>query len=583
MHMVLFDSRIGDLMNWLRKLCTVALAALVMGCGGGGEGGSFAPNPDGGGGNGGGTGGGTGTTDPTVAAIGAIIDDVFVQGQILIAVPELSAGGMTDVTVNFRDSNGDPASQDITVTFTSGCVADGTASFAIPDVTTVNGQARAEYTAAGCVGNDEIRATATADGTNFTAIGVVAVAADPIASIEFLAADPSTIALAGTGGTEASRVSFRVLGESGEPISGAEVVFSLNSTTGGLTLSPTSAFSNTVGEVSTVVNAGTVATTVRVTATEQSTGQATQSSGLAVSTGIPDSDSFSLSADTLNPEASDFDGVTVDFTIRAADAFNNPVPDGTTISFYAEGGAIAPSCATAGGSCPVTWTSQNPRPDDRRVSILATAIGNESFTDANGNGLFDDGEAFTDLGEAFADENENGVYDLGEFFIDFGPNGTPDGVRNGPDGRYTGVLCAPTASTCSNLASVIVSEELVITMSSITPGERILLDVPTTTLLEDGDDIPAIGTDSRELEIVLVDDFGNSLPFGTSFQVTVTEGYSLSGATTGTVPNSEDVETREFTISRTETANRPDTGKLTVTIQAPTGTPSSFVYDVSDT
>ncbi|MFW8341613.1 hypothetical protein ACOICY_29205, partial [Klebsiella pneumoniae] len=67
-----------------------------------------------------------------------------------------------------------------------------------------------------------------------------------------------------------------------------------------------------------------------------------QSSVLVISTGKPDQDSFSLSAETLNAEGWDVDGTAVKVTARLADAFNNPVPDGTAVYFTTEGGAITP-------------------------------------------------------------------------------------------------------------------------------------------------------------------------------------------------------------------------------------------------
>lgn len=59
---------------------------------------------------------------------------------------------------------------------------------------------------------------------------------------------------------------------------------------------------------------------------------------------------------------------------------------------------------TTNGSCSVKWTSQAPRPDDMRVSVMAFMQGEESFTDTNGNGVYDSGEFFID-------RNLNGVFD----------------------------------------------------------------------------------------------------------------------------------------------------------------------------
>lgn len=453
-----------------------------------------------------------------------------------VGVATLTAGGTTTATVNLVDGNNNPVTSDFTVTFSSDCVADGTATLTSP-VVTVGGQAQAEYVADGCVGSDEIRATTVFNNQNLTAIGTLIVEQDNVGSIEFVSATPTQIALAGTGGIETSTVAFRVVGQGGAPIQDIDVTFSLNSTTGGLSLSEDAATTDSEGIARTIVSAGTVATSVRVTATETSTNTSTQSSQLVVSTGIPDTNSFSLSnEDCHNPEAFNFDGIEARMTIRAADAFNNPVPVGTAISFYAEGGSIDPSCGTgAAGACTVTWRSQNPRPDNGIVSILATAIGNESFTDANGNGRFDDGEDFTDVGEAFADEDSSGDYDAGEFFIDFGPNGTPDAMRNDADGLYNGVLCVDDAQAeCSPDRSITVSEEQII-MSRSTASPDVLYSGSTLIPPGTGIDLepgPSAAFGVREADII-----DNPMPCETSVTASVSDGYTLDGTTTATVPS----------------------------------------------
>lgn len=83
-----------------------------------------------------------------------------------------------------------------------------------------------------------------------------------------------------------------------------------------------------------------------------------------------------------------------------------------------------------------------PRPSDGRITILATAIGDESFTDLNGNGRYDAMDFFEDLPEAFRGDNENGLYDDGmEEFLDF----NSDGVYAPENGIYNGVLCSDEA------------------------------------------------------------------------------------------------------------------------------------------
>ena len=78
-----------------------------------------------------------------------------------------------------------------------------------------------------------------------------------------------------------------------------------------------------------------------------------------------------------------------------------------------------------------------------RTTVLATAIGEESFTDTNGNGFYDSGEAFKDLGEPYRDDNENGVYDLGEYFLDYNHNG----IRDAGDGTFKGIVCTGSTAT----------------------------------------------------------------------------------------------------------------------------------------
>ncbi|MEM7097444.1 MAG: hypothetical protein AAF541_04225 [Pseudomonadota bacterium] len=557
-----------------------ALAA----CGGGGGGGNGVGPAGGLSGSGSQTGtGGTGGTTQTVISFGAMINGAFVTGQADVSVDMLSAGGTAEVTVNLVDQDNNPITDTFTINFTSGCVADGTATLDT-GVATTQGQASAEYVANGCVGADEIRATVDVDGQTLTAIATITIAQEAIGSIEFVSADPTQIALSGTGGDETSRVTFRVLGEAGGPIEDAAVTFSLNSTTGGLDLTTTTGTSNSAGEVSTIVQSGTIATSVRVTATEDSTGISTQSSQLTVSTGIPDSDSFSLALSVFNPEGLNRDGETLTATVRAADAFNNPVPENTAISFFTEGGSIDPTCATdVTGACSVTWRSQDPRPTNGRVTILATAIGNESFDDQDGDGRYDDGEPFEDLGEAFADEDESGTYDGGEFFIDFGPNGTPNGARDLADLMYNGVLCADDATNCSDDRTLIVSEANVISMSGSFAFEPALFDVSTApaTALVTPLAMPIIfGT---PVQVFGQDLNGNSMPGGTTVRAEVTTGLRIEGDATWTVPTTTPnagFMPSAFTVVQANTATT--SGTLTITFTTPSGAVTVYGYDLSE-
>jgi hypothetical protein len=136
------------------------------------------------------------------------------------------------------------------------------------------------------------------------------------------------------------------------------------------------------------------------------------------------------------------------------------------VTFTAEGGNIQSQCTTAttqteGGVCSVNFRSSNPRPNNGRVTLLAKAIGEESFVDANGNGSFDNGETFTDQAEPFRDDNESGAYDAGEDFFDF----NNDQTRNAADGFFNGVLCKDTTGRCAGPKSTGIGQSNLIILS----------------------------------------------------------------------------------------------------------------------
>ncbi|MCK4467873.1 MAG: Ig-like domain-containing protein, partial [Desulfobacterales bacterium] len=404
--------------------------------------------------------------------------------------------------------------------------------------------------------------------------------------IQFVSATPQNIALSGTGSAErpeTSIVVFKVVDENGNPSPNITVNFELTTTIGGLSLINDSAQSDSDGLVQVVVKAGTVATHVRVMATLTATSDTVLSDELVVSTGIPDQDSFSISISSFNPEAWEYDGETVSVSILAADRFNNPVPDGLAIYFTTEGGAIEPSCTTANGSCTIEWRSQNPRPDDGRVTILATAIGEESFTDVNGNGRFDfedkvywDKEnssqgkplwnplwylkGYDDLPDAFRDDNKNGWYDYGEDFFDFDENDVCEGNY-----KYNGLLCTDDAEEqgiCTK-ELVHVRDDIVIVMS----GSYADIDIVSLQVDEDG---------YRTVTISVSDYNGNSMPGGTTVDVETTNG-TIVGETSFEVLNI--TEPLEFEVTL-----EPSDGEitLTVTVTTPKGhetTESIIVID----
>jgi hypothetical protein len=527
---------------------------------------------------------GGGTNPPTVA-MGSGTGASFVAGMLGISNPALSAGGSTTIQAVLQQSDGALYAQSTSVNFSSPCAAQGLATITNPVVTS-SGIASANYVATGCSGSDVINATATAGGSAVSASGTVTVAPGVIGSIIFESATPTNIALRGTGSSthpENSTVVFRVLDQAGGPRVGTTVNFALNTSVGGISVSPASAVSGSDGRVQTVVQGGTVATTVRVTATVQGVTPilSTQSSQLTVTTGIPDQDSFSLAVQCPNVEAWNRDGVVVPVTARLSDRFNNPVPDGTAVTLQTEGGSIVSQCQTTGGTgaCSVNWTSSNPRPAippsgptvgmrAGRSTILATAIGEESFTDTNGNGSFDAGELFADLPERFLDENESDARDAFEPIYDFNNSSGYDPA----DTIFNGVLCLDPLRCDDQRVTTGISADNLIIMSDNGPVWSYTTPLGPIELDQNS---------SVSVDFVLEDLNGNPFPAETNVRFTI----SGTGLTLGT-PNSFDVPctteptNHPITINASATAT---SGTLTVTTEAPSGVARFMTFPVTIT
>jgi len=532
----------------------------------------------------------------------------FVAGAIGISNANVSAGGSTSLTVSLVQSDGNLYTGSATISFNSNCVAAGTAEIQqngakVTSVTITSGIATVTYVAKGCSGADTVTASSTVNNSPLSATGTVTVVQASVGSISFISATPTNIALKGTGDAtrpESSTVVFRVLDASGGAVSGATVDFSLNTTVGGITMTPapvapatfSTATSDANGNVQIVVNAGTVATSVKVTASVETTSISTQSSQLTVTTGIATANNFSLAVGCYNIEGWDLDGIQTNVTARLADRFQNPVPDGTAVTFHAEGGKVGAQCTTAttsteSGVCNVNFTSQAFRPANGRISLLAMAIGEESFTDANGNGAFDPGETLFDTSEAYEDDNEDGAYASGEFFYDFNNDGVRNGALNGPengvDGNFNGVLCNDPAR-CSGPKSSGIGVQNLIILSGSTP----------TVTAYDSAQVAITGSfavgainSAKALTFYVRDARGNVMPGGTTVALSASgAGLGVGAPASFTVPCSgiaantqfSGITTFPFTVTSGSTTG---TGVVTLTVTTPNKV--STVYQLSAT
>lgn len=593
---------------------------------------------------------------------------VLTMSPLTIGPSPLAAGGTASLSVTVLDG-GAPFAPAQTVSFTSPCAAAGKATISSP-VSTVAGVASTSYIDKGCGAPDVVTATTTLAGATTSQTGTVDVQSAVVGQLAFVSALPQNISLKGTGGAgrqESSVVVFKLRDKNGNPVSGKTIDFSLTTTVGGLDINPRTSTTGADGTASTMVAGGTVNTPVRVIATVAGTGITSMSDQLVVSTGVPDQNSFTIATEIYNVEGANYSGcpspVGSNVTVRLADHFNNPAPDGTAVSFTAEGGTVDGSCLTGlesttltdgtvvlqkgvPGSCTVRFCAANPRTADGRVTILAYALGEESFVDTKGTNLYYDApiDPFQDLGEPFRNDraitnrNANANWGLvdsnwtvkpdllnpdgdrwssgnlakitGEVFIDSnsdrGWSSTGDGIYNGvlkpvPDVRpqVTHVRGALVQVMSTSAAAITSLGPQAITLSHCVNGTPFVNTAVTLQLAirDTNPTVFALNKPSTSDVPIPFDLSGNILPSGTKIEFLASNGTILSQPSY-IVPNTNNPAAREwiYTVMMQSDAsqstpmslpplycsNPVSSGLLTVRVTTPMGVITTRTYPVTD-
>lgn len=397
----------------------------------------------------------TSTTNLSVAAAPLTVSSIA-----FVPAPTGSLPAQSSAALNIGiTTGGQPAASAPGLVLSSQCVSDGTATLAAGTMS--NGVQNATYINRGCVrGVDIITATIGASSKSVS----ISVDAANIGTIQFVSSSPAnqSIVLKGSGGQgrqESALLTFRVLDENNVGLAGVAVTFAPSTSTGGLSVAPVVSTTDATGLVTTTVSSGTIPTPVRVLAQASRNGKTITglSDTLIISTGLPIQKAMSLSVDSYNINGWNEDGAVANVTVRMADQYGNPISDGTAVSFVTEGGAVGSSaqggCVTLNGGCSVTLKSQNFRPTNGRVTVLAYVQGIEDFVDSNGDGQYSctnftapdgsvpaayrplvdtcvsGGEPFTDLGDAFLDAGL-----LGDPFLRPVGSQTLDGVYEALNG-----------------------------------------------------------------------------------------------------------------------------------------------------
>ena len=382
----------------------------------------------------------TGTVDYSV---GSVVGAARLTLDTLdVGAATLPAYGTRQISV--RAMLGTRVASSVQVSFSSNC---GQLSPATA-VTNANGIAIASFTAT------DVAATTNSTlgcGSKTVDISVSAVGADTVSKSLSVLAAPATnlsfivptdltktrIYLANSGGATQTAVQFLLSNARGEALPGQDILVTLKTLNGGIpkatfgtvgNVAPITLTTDSFGQVAVPVFSGTVPTNVLVNAALVSnTSIQTDSSVVVIASGRPAQARVSLAIGKSAIRGFNLNGSTTTVTMSLADRQGNPVPDGTAVNFVTEGGVmIPPTCVTgavAGDSqCTVNIRTQNPRPANGLVSILAYAAGEEDFVDANFNNVFDCSELFTDLGTAYRSDTAtaSGVFNpfvAGEFSV----------------------------------------------------------------------------------------------------------------------------------------------------------------------
>lgn len=359
----------------------------------------------------------------------------------------------------------------VNVTFSASCGRINSQETSGSVITNGDGVASAVYSAVApdgtlCSGAVTVSATSLGAAPRSITLNVAAASAS---AVTFVSAAPAQIFVAGSGAVEQAIVRFRVLSTTGAAMANEAVRFTLTTNPGGVGIgsagstAPVDVTTDTQGVASVSVFSGTIPGPLTLRASLVSnTAIFAESQNLTVASGPPSQRFMSLAVETFNIEGANIDGTSTRLTVRIADRQGNAVVDGTVVNFTAEGGQVTPSCVTARNngisSCFVTFVSQNPRPADGRVSVMAHTEGTKDYVDANADNIFDGGDSLVQIGDAYRDDNEDNLFTVGEFRV-------PRSV-SGATCPNAGAPFPSVAGSCDTSLATTVRQQIAIMFSS---------------------------------------------------------------------------------------------------------------------
>ena len=339
------------------------------------------------------------------------------------ASTQLESGGSTNITLKTQDSNTKVNQNNVNVEFTSTC-----GKFEPATVVSSNqGNVTTSYKAIGtdgklCTGTQKI----SAKGLNIPEVALdVSIKALEANSLVYTS-NKLNLGIRKSGSASSGQIEF-TLYANGVPVADQDVLIEKVQAPEDLSFvsfgnrNNKTIKSDSNGKVIVNLYPGDKPGPVEIRATLVSDINVSAiSKDVSVSIGRLTQDGLSLSV-SKNSLQNVIDGDAATITARMVDRTRNPVPDGTVISFVSEGGKVEPNCSTVKGVCSVTLTTQEPRPLDNRVTVLAYVEGDKTFTDLDGDNLYTKGvdTLLSNIGSFFRDDNENNQYNkdygIGEF------------------------------------------------------------------------------------------------------------------------------------------------------------------------
>lgn len=442
--------------------------------------------------------------------------------------PIIESGETTNLTLVTVDANSNFKQNNTTVNFATTC-----GTFSDSSVASTNqGNITTTYKAIGedgilCEGIQTITATPI---NNTSATKTVTVTIERVEANALLYTSNESIKLGtvNSGTSISSMLEFTVYAN-GVPAANKDVIISKVQAPADFSFykrrnhMPQTVKSNSEGKVVMPIYPGALPGPVELKATLKSNPNIfALSKNVSVATGRPVQDGISLSF-TKNVLVKGIDGDTANVTVRLVDRVGNPVPDDTVVSFVSEGGSIDPNCNTTNGACSVEFRTQNPRPLDSRVTILAYVEGEKSYIDIDGNNMYTSGtDKFSvNIGSFFRDDNENNKYDAdkGEFIY-----------RRGQSAQACGssLFTYPNISnTCSNELEATLRYQAILGLAD---------DKPVFDGMSNSVRANIIGTDQSTPKQLHFNMYGNSaktvsMPSGTGIAVNTTDKTEDNDAT----------------------------------------------------